>query len=277
MKIQLSLFIKEALLFGSTLALGIFVAYRYVASFSASLITQAPVFSFEDLGIVIVVIVLMWLANRVPRVAHAIFWVFLTLIVLSGSQAVIGSFAPYPWDVVGSFAVLLIFFLLQNVLVHDIAMVVAIAGIAAVVGITITPSVGVVALVVLSFYDIIAVYKTKHMVRMAEGMIRSGAVFGFIIPNTFKKFFASRREARARVGTDFMMLGSGDIGLPAIFVASLVRQSLPEACIVAVFVMLGLFATHLLFVGQTNRKPMAALPPIATMTMLGYVVALLII
>jgi presenilin-like A22 family membrane protease len=277
MKIQPSLFLKEALLFGSTLALGLFVAYRYLLLSSASEIVQPSSFSSGDFVGFIVVVGMVWFASRVPRLAHWVFWIFLSLVVLSGSQVVIASVAPFPWDIAGGLAILTVFLLARNVLVHDLAIIIAIAGIGSVVGIMITPTVGILAFALLSFYDIIAVYKTRHMIRVAESMIRSGAIFGFIVPVRFKLFLASRREARARVGSDFMVLGSGDIGLPVIFVSSLIRQSVPEALIVAGFVMLGLLLTHILFVSQETRRPMAALPPIATMTMIGYVVALLII
>jgi presenilin-like A22 family membrane protease len=114
------------------------------------------------------------------------------------------------------------------------------------------------------------------MVRIAQGMIQSGAIFGFVIPPNFKSFFAHRREAQARIGEDFMILGSGDIGLPVIFVSTLVRQSLHEAIFVGVFALIGLLCTHILFMSQSKRQPMAALPPIATLTILGYVISLLL-
>lgn len=277
MKIQGNLFLKEALMFGGTLALGLFVAYRYVLLFSSAEVIQTSSISIQDLIWFAFVILMVWFISRVPRLASWMFWIFLSIIVLSGAQVVIASIAPFPADIIGSLLILIIFLLIHNIIVHDVAIIMAIAGVGAVVGIMITPMVGVIALILLSFYDIIAVYKTKHMVRMAESMIRSGAVFGFIIPASFRLFWSSRHEAKPRIGKDFMILGSGDIGLPLIFAASLVRQSLPEAIIVACFTMVGLLLTHILFVSQEKRKPMAALPPIATMTLIGYAVALLII
>jgi presenilin-like A22 family membrane protease len=152
-------------------------------------------------------------------------------------------------------------------------MICAIAGIGAIFGIMITPIVGAIALIVLSFYDIVAVYKTRHMIHMAEGMVRSGAIFGFIIPTTFKSFLASRQEAQIGIGNNFMILGSGDIGLPVVFASSLMRQSLNEAIIVAGFALIGLLITHVLFISQKNRQAMAALPPIATLCLIGYAIA----
>lgn len=277
MKIQPNLFLKEALLFGATLALGLFVAYQYIELLPRIEIIESASITIGDIIGLVIVFITIWLISRIPRLVGWMFWIFISMVVLSGSQIVIASVAPFPVDIVGSLLLLTIFLMVHNVIVHDTAIVLAIAGIGAAVGIMITPMIGVLVLVALSFYDIIAVYKTKHMVRMAESMISSGAVFGFIIPSSFSNFMASRHEAKSRIGRDFMILGSGDIGLPLIFASSLVRQSLPEAIIVAGFIMLGLLLTHILFVSQSKRQPMAALPPIATMALIGYVVALLII
>ncbi len=277
MKIQPSLFLKEALMFGATLALGLFVAYRYVLLLSSVEIYQPSSITLGDLAGFAFILAAVWFISRTPRLASWMFWIFLSIIILSGAQIVIASMAPFPTDIIGALFILAIFLLVHNVIVHDLAIILAIAGIGAAIGIMITPAVGILALVLLSFYDIIAVYKTRHMVRMAESMIRSGAVFGLIIPSSFRHFMASRHEAKHRIGQDFMILGSGDIGLPVIFVSSLVRQSLPEAIIVACFALLGLLLTHVIFVSQPKRQPMAALPPIATMTLIGYVIALLIV
>jgi presenilin-like A22 family membrane protease len=276
MKIQGRLFLKEALLFSATLALGLFIAHQYAPLVVAGDLVQASSLTVGDFLTFFVIILAVWFISRIPRLGAWMFWIFLSILILSGAQIFIATLAPFPLDIFGALALLLIFFFARNVLVHDLAIIIAIAGLGAAIGVMITPMVGVLALVLLSFYDIIAVYKTKHMVRMAEGMIRSGAIFGFVIPPSFKGFLAHRGEAQARIGSDFMILGSGDIGLPLIFACSLLRQSLPQAIIVAVFAMVGLLITHMLFVSQTKRAPMAALPPIATLTLIGYAVALLI-
>jgi presenilin-like A22 family membrane protease len=72
-----------------------------------------------------------------------------------------------------------------------------------------------------------------------------------------------------------MILGSGDIGLPVLLVSSVAQYSVYDAIIAAIFSLAGLFLTHLIFVNQRERKPMAALPPIATMSIIGYFVSLI--
>jgi presenilin-like A22 family membrane protease len=275
MKFNLGLFVKEAGLFAATLALGMVIAYRYFPLLqSQPLIQPSSVRPGELIGLLLV-LVLVWLATRVPVIASWLFWIFMAVIVLSGTQLALGVFVSDTNALLGSLLILTAFLLLRYVIIHDLVVIAAIAGITSVLGLMITPLLAVIAFVLLSVYDIIAVYKTRHMVHMAEGMIRSGAIFGFIIPLHFKKFFAPIREAQARVGQEFTILGSGDIGLPVVFAASLMRQSVNEAIFVAIFSVLGLLLTHMLFMSQKKRQPMAALPPIATMTILGYVISLL--
>lgn len=276
MKLQPNLFFKELLLFVATLVLGLFVAYKYSPSLSG-LATSVSALSLSEVMFFLVAVFIVWILSHAPSLMKWIFWAFLSLVIFSGAQIVLAIITPSPWDVVGSIVLLFIFFSIRNVAIHDLAVIIAIAGAGAIIGISITPLLAIVLCVLLSFYDIIAVYKTHHMVRIAESMISSGAIFGFIVPTNFQNFFSHRGKAQSRIGHDFMILGSGDIGLPVIFASSVLRDSVPQGIIVAIFAVLGLLATHVLFVSQTKRKPMAALPPIATMTLIGYAVALLII
>ncbi|MBX4190114.1 hypothetical protein KW791_02365 [Candidatus Parcubacteria bacterium] len=276
MQFKANLFIKEFLLFFSTLLVGGLVAFRYSIINSGTQIIQTAAWSWLDVSVFVGVIIFFLVMTKIRRVAGFIFKVLLILLVFSGSSVVAGAFLSPPKDMIFVGLVLILFLFLRNVLVHNIAVIMAIAGVSALVGVGITPTLAIGALVVLSIYDIIAVYQTKHMVRLAEGMIDSGAIFGFIIPQDFKSFFVATGHAKQQVGNQFMVLGSGDIGLPLIFVSSLMRQSLTQAMIVAGFSLLGVLATHLIFINQRQRQAMAALPPIATMSIIGYLISLYI-
>jgi presenilin-like A22 family membrane protease len=109
---------------------------------------------------------------------------------------------------------------------------------------------------------------------MAEVMVKSRAIFGFVIPSSLKEF--GSRINTVRPGDHFMILGSGDVIFPLLMSVSLIPISILSSLIVLLFSLLGLFATHLIFVNQKIRRPMAALPPIAAITILGYFIAKLI-
>lgn len=276
MSIGFSLFVKEAILFGLTLALGLYAAYRYSLDF-IDIVQEGMIrFTFTDLVVLLILFSAIFFVSRHKKIARFSFKFFLVLIVFSGTQVILGTILPSPWDLAIAILFVFIFAIGANVLVHDLGIILGIAGIAAVFGLSISIEFGLVLLVVLSLYDIVAVYVTKHMVTMARSMIEGGAVFGFLIPFEFKGFFRGGKEARAGIGESFMILGSGDIGLPLIFAVSLIRVSVLSAIITATFSLLGLFLTHLLFLNQEKRRAMAALPPIATLTIIGYLVSQLL-
>ena len=276
MRIKLDLYLKELLLFGSTLAVGIFSAYKSVTSPLPVMIPEIK-FGWGDVVFLTLLILFFIFLSKYKRVARFSFRLFLVLVVFSGTSAIVSMVFNPPWDLWVTFLIVAVFLSIKNVLVHDIGIILAVAGVGSLLGLAISPSRAVIAMVVLSFYDIIAVYVTKHMVRMAKTMIESGATFGFIIPSQMKGFFSHKETAQAQVGagSQFMILGSGDIGLPVVLASSVVRYSLTGAIVVAVFSLAGLFFTHLIFVNQKERKPIAALPPIATMSIIGYLISTL--
>lgn len=275
-KVGLSLFSKEALLFGLTLILGIYTAYSYSLNPAGIIQDKVVRFTFTDFVILLIIFGAIFFASRHKRIARFSFRTFLVLVVFSGTQVMLGTFLPSPWELAAAVLFTVIFSMGVNVLVHNLGIIFGIAGISAIFGLSISVEFGLILLVVLSLYDIVAVYVTKHMVTMARSMVEGGAVFGFLIPLEFKGFFYGRKEAQAGIGENFMILGSGDIGLPLIFAASLVSVSVTSAIITAAFSLLGLFLTHILFLNQEKRRAMAALPPIATMTIVGYLVSLFI-
>ncbi len=282
MKIKLDLYLKELLFFGATIAIGIFASYRIINSPLSEMIPKVN-FGWSDVIFLAVLALFFIFFSRYQRVARFSFKLFLVLVVFSGTSTIMSSMLNPSWDLWATLLVVVAFLFIKNVLTHNIGVVLGVAGIGSLLGLAISPGTAVVVMVVLSFYDIVAVYVTKHMVKMAKAMIESGATFGFIIPSQMRGFLSHKREAQAQIGADlpaqsggqFMVLGSGDIGLPIVLASSVVRYSLGGAIIVAVFSLAGLFLTHLIFVNQKERKPMAALPPIATMSIIGYFVALI--
>ena len=274
-RVRLDLFWKELALFGVTLLLGIFLAYQYTANFGIDIVTFSSFsgYSWKDALFVFLFILAISFLFRFKKSSAIVLKTFLILVVFSGSRIAVGAIASFPWDLIFSLAIIIVFIAVHNVLVHNVGVILGIAGISSLVGVGIAPEVSVALLIILSFYDILAVYWTKHMVYLAQGMVASGAIFGFVIPFEFRDFFYNKHEARQKVGEKFMILGSGDIGLPLIMASSLVGISIWQAVVTASFSLGGLFVTHFIFVNQESRKPMAALPPIAALTIIGYLIS----
>ncbi len=275
MKIRTDFFVQEAPLFVLTLVVGIFVAYQYGTRFHASAIRPVEFSWMNALVFVAVFLALSFLLARYRVVARFSFRVFLALVIFFGAQAFFTLFLRVPWDFFAAVALLVITLAARSVWSHDLAVIIGIGSISALLGLSLTPTIALFALIGLSAYDIIAVYKTRHMVELARGMMESGAIFGFIVPAHIRGFVKTKTEAK--IGEDFMVLGSGDIGVPLLFACSVVTTSLFSAIVIAVFAVLGLAITHLLFFAQRQRRAMAALPPIATASIIGYLVSLLVV
>lgn len=159
------------------------------------------------------------------------------------------------------------------VVAHNGAIILGIAGIGAALGAATFWQTAIIVLALLAVYDIIAVYGTKHMVTMFKGLLNQGVVFALIIPEHPRLLLKRLKEVGP--GEGFFFLGTGDLALPAFFVASAARESISLAIGSAIGSIVGLLFTDMLF--QWGRKrPMPALPPIALGTIAGFFVVKLV-
>jgi len=164
---------------------------------------------------------------------------------------------------------LIIFWLKQqSILLHNLLLVIGIIGAGSILGLGLEPTVVILLLIIFSIYDIIAVYKTKHMIKMAKEFIEAKAIPGLILPQKFSEVSASLKEVK--MGGKFLVLGSGDIIFPLLLVSSLVPFGLLKSFIVVIFATIGLLTSIGIFLSQKTRKPIPALPPIALFSILGY-------
>ena len=160
-----------------------------------------------------------------------------------------------------------------SVWVHDILIILGLAGAASFFGLGFVPSVAVALLLIFSVYDFIAVYKTKHMVLMAKDMIEKKVILGFIIPKEFKYFKDGLKEVKA--GGNFMILGGGDVVFPSLLAVSVIPSGFFKALIIVLFSLIGSFFSYWLFSRQDKKEPIPALPPIALFAIMGYLITLL--
>ena len=155
-----------------------------------------------------------------------------------------------------------------SVFIQDVCVILSIAGAGSILGLTISPKTASFFLVIFSVYDIIAVYKTKHMVKMAKEMVESRAILGLVIPSNLPDFKSSLSEIKP--GGRFLILGGGDVVLPLFLCSSIISSGQSHPLIVAVFSLIGVFFSFLFFIFQKNRQPIPALPPIAFFSIIGF-------
>jgi len=160
------------------------------------------------------------------------------------------------------------------VVLHNTIVILGLAGVGAILGLRMTPWLVVALLIILSVYDFIAVYKTKHMVKMAKQMLAEQAILGFVIPQKISDFKESLKEIKS--GGKFLILGGGDVAFPLVLCVSLLPEGIINSLIVGVFAFIGLFVSFYFFISQKTRKPIPALPPIALFSIIGFLITLII-
>jgi len=271
------IFIVEIFIFALTLGLGIVAAFRINQILAVQKIALPQVSSLEFIIYFLLATLFIFLISyflNFKKEKAAIFRGIFILAVFFGGSLFLSVWVP---DILA--LTLMVFLVLwwikkPSVLIQDICVILAIAGVGSSLGITFAPLAIVLLLVIFSIYDFIAVYKTKHMVRMAKEMIESRAILALVIPSTLSDFKESLD--RIRPGGQFLILGGGDIVFPLLLCASLIPQGVINSSIVAVFALVGLSVSFYLFSSQKFRQAIPALPPIALFSIIGFFISRLI-
>jgi len=209
------------------------------------------------------------------RISHGGFFlrIFFLFALLSGTLITLTVFISYNTAFILSLILIFLYIIRPRVWLHDLVLVLTLPGIAAFLGVSLNPWTVVIILIFMAIYDYVAVYKTKHMVKMAKAMIQGRAIFAMIFPQHWQGFGLHLNEAQP--GEGFMMLGTGDFVFPLILAASAYTMSAIAAWLVFGFTLLGLLLMHLVFVSQKIRRPMPALPPLAAFAILGFILAII--
>jgi presenilin-like A22 family membrane protease len=160
------------------------------------------------------------------------------------------------------------------------------AGISSLFGVSMTTLPALMLLIILAVYDAISVYKTKHMVSLAEGVIKMKAPLLFVVPKSKNYSFrkeqshltnqtdgqAANAPAKGKRGAYF--LGLGDAIIPTILVIS-AYTSLPAGGFFGVNLptigaMLGTYLGFLILMTTSRDRPQAGLPFLNSGVILGF-------
>jgi len=270
-------FAIEGFLFSLTLVLGIATAAK-ISNILEIKKTEIPEFSLSQFIIyflfVSLLIFLFVRFLKFRKQKEVIFKLFYVSTVFWGGILLLSAWISDLFSLI-IMVILIVWWLKRpSVFVQDVCVILAIAGAGSVFGLTFTPEVVIVLLVIFSIYDFIAVYKTKHMVEMARGMIESRAILGLVIPPDLSAF--KENLGQVKPGGRFMVLGGGDIMFPLLFCSSLVSSGVFNSLIVALFSLIGLLADFLFFISQKQKKAIPALPLIALFSIIGYLITKLL-
>lgn len=163
--------------------------------------------------------------------------------------------------------------------VDTVGVLVAAGGIA-IFGSSFTPLTYLVVLVGFAVYDYISVYKTKHMLSLADSVLKLHLPIMLVAPKTLHYSFLEE-EGGLRKGADepkppsqrreAMFLGLGDVVIPTVFAIT----AIPLSTGAAAGAIAGTLAGFLLLMTFVLRgKPQAGLPSLNGGALLGFLVGL---
>ena len=217
------------------------------------------------------------------RVISAVIWIsiFLTFIYIF-SAIVVTALGPTDaatvLTIVVSVGATALLYIFPEWYIFDTLGVFIAAGVASIFGVSLGILPVIILLVLLAVYDAISVYKTKHMITLAEGVIDLKTPILFVIPKRKDYSFIREGVGKLEEGGEraAFIMGMGDLIMPSILVVSanvflngtriFGFVNLPALGAIAGS-MAGLVVL-LYFV--SSGKPQAGLPPLNGGTVIGF-------
>ncbi|MDN7011616.1 hypothetical protein FGW20_00885 [Methanoculleus sp. FWC-SCC3] len=210
------------------------------------------------------------------------FALFMTFIYIFGALSLLAlgpTTAAAAGTLIGAVAATALLYLYPEWYVIDILGVLISAGVASIFGISLAVLPVIVLLVLLAIYDAISVYRTKHMITLAEGVLETKAPIMVVVPKradySFRKEGLNISEGEERGA---FVMGMGDLIMPSILVASShVFVDAPALLWVLSAPTLGAMAGALaglavLLYIVNKGNPQAGLPPLNGGAILGFLV-----
>ncbi|HNX40239.1 MAG TPA: presenilin family intramembrane aspartyl protease PSH [Methanothrix sp.] len=227
---------------------------------------------------------------------------FIQLSIAASIYYVLAAFLPPLLALLPTLAVMLLLRYYPEWYVIDAFGIVVCAGISALFGVSMDPLPALVLLVILAVYDAISVYKTRHMVSLAEGVIKMKAPLLFVVPKSRdysfrKEHFAgsggdsgsgqSTGSGSDAVSTDSSKDSSKDKGRRGAFFLGLGDAIIPTILVISAYVafpgsgifgvgypaagaMLGTYLGFLLLMTTSRDRPQAGLPFLNSGVILGF-------
>ncbi len=136
-----------------------------------------------------------------------------------------------------------------------------------------------VMLLLISVYDMYAVWKSKHMITLAKSMSKEKVFAGLLIPYTWKGIMMrkekgmTKKEEKTKVKgihkkVQMAILGGGDIGFPLMFAGAAMKSvGLAWSLVIPLFTAMALF---LLLLKGKPKKFYPAMPFLTIGCLVGY-------
>jgi presenilin-like A22 family membrane protease len=236
---------------------------------------------FAYMILILVFTGLLLLAMRLKR--GWIISVFILLSIAVSIYYVMAAFMSPLLAIAPTLAIMLLLHFYPEWYIIDAFGILVCAGISSLFGVSMTIPPTLLLLVVLAVYDAISVYKTRHMISLAEGAIKMKAPLLFVVPKSRDYSFridqeiSNSPEDTTKRGAFF--LGLGDAIIPTILVIS-ASWSLPARgfyglSLPVLGAMLGTYLGFLLLMTTSRDRPQAGLPFLNSGVILGFLMGCL--
>src|SRR3989344_9269517 len=187
------------------------------------------------------------------------FWFFISVCF----SLLISLSAFFKQEIALAIALVLTFFkvIKHNIFIHNLSELFIYGGLAALFSESLSVFSVSILLILISIYDMIAVWQTKHMIKLAQFQTKLNLFAGILIPYKEKK-----KERTA-------LLGGGDIGFPLLFAAAVLKSFGLKALIIPITTSILLV---MLFMFGKNNKFYPAMPFLSIGCFLVYMLVLLL-
>ena len=143
----------------------------------------------------------------------------------------------------------------ENTLLKNIGAMASISVVGVFLGVSLGIGPMLLLLIALAIYDLIAVFKTKHMVSLAKIFKKENSAFTL----TLLANLTNKLKKQNPLPKKTFELGSGDLVIPLAFSVSLLKNNLPnKAFLIPVFAYIGISLT--IWFALKYKKPLPALP-----------------
>jgi presenilin-like A22 family membrane protease len=282
MKSKLSPFLSSSLVMVLALAVTLYVAFQEKLFFEASQIVS-PDLSLGPLiayffGVVVVLGLILFVIplSKLRLIFRGLF----TLMFAWGVFIVVALILPPAAAYAAAIIAGITWLFWARVWLHDLLLLITLSAAGSVFGFLFSPLTFMIFMLVIAVYDVVAV-RFGFMVWMADRLSASTTLPAFVFPRKIRDYKLNLKNVR--VGDlkneepdrrEYTILGGGDIGFPLMLAVSVFFESdMASAILVGVFALTGLMSAFLIQLLWLKGKPMPALPPIALLSLIGFLIA----
>lgn len=290
---------KDSIVFPTVLMGGLFVVIHLLAILITQPFEATGLIAFEDSNdpgnLLVFFVIMMGVTLTILLIAK--YWKkeFIQVIILGSiSYTTVFVFYPLLTYVVSSNLSLILSIIVAAIIVIclvkypewyiiDLTGIIVGVGAIGIFGISLGIFLVIILLMGLAIYDAISVYKTKHMIDLADAVMELKLPVMMVVPkirqySLIKETKGLKQKIEEKQEREAFFLGLGDIVMPGILVVATFYNIPENGFLVAISVMIGtLLGFAALMTLVVKGKPQAGLPLLCSGAILGYVVSSLIL